>query len=429
MNNRTDLYSVAPQQRLELLYGPERRVQAAQRMDALLRRFEQHYGRADERVLLISAPGRTELAGNHTDHNHGQVIAAAVDLDVLAVVRPRDDQTVRVRSAGYAEEFTVRLNDLAAQPGERGRLDALVRGVAAGLARGGHRYCGFDCCMHSTVARGSGLSSSAAVEVFVAAALCASADSELPAVVELAQIAQRSENDYFGKPCGLMDQLACAHGGAIAIDFADITAPRLTPLSFTPRSAGFQLLVVESGASHDDLTADYAAVPAEMRSVARALDREALGLVDPDSFIRGLPELRHSLHERAILRALHFFDENQRVRQQIAALGREDFQTFLRLVNQSGSSSWRLLQNCTAPGHGDRQELALALALSERLLPDGACRVHGGGFAGTMQAYVPLERVDSYVNEIERVFGAEAVTVLNVRQYGPVVVGSAGELC
>ncbi|TVQ39696.1 MAG: galactokinase [Spirochaetaceae bacterium] len=425
MMDNTELRSWPLQQQLTTLYGPLRRRPAAKRLSTLLARFRELYGRLDARDLVISAPGRTELAGNHTDHNHGRVIAAAVDLDVLGVIHPRGDRTVRIHSEGYRGEFVLELDDLLPREQERGRFEALVRGVAAGLADAGFAIDGFDCCMHSTVGAGSGLSSSAAVEVFTVAALCCAAGTRPPKPAQSALIAQRAENHFFGKPCGLMDQLACSHGGAIAIDFAPAAELAITPLRFTPREAGYELLVVESGADHDDLTEEYAAVPAEMRAVAALLGAGTLRSVPCTTFFEAIPQLRNRLHERPILRAMHYFEENRRVQRQVSALEAGDFAAFLELVRQSGSSSWRLLQNCTTASHGKRQQLALALALSEQIIPEGAWRVHGGGFAGTMQAYVPQHRLDDYVSEIGRVFGVRAATTLSIREYGPVVLGSA----
>ena len=415
--------SLSVEQRIGLLYPDSSPAAVYGRIADLVARFSDQFGRVPSAsARIVSAPGRTEIAGNHTDHNNGLVIAASVQLDVLGIVEPRADRVVTVHSHGYPQRFTVDVSECAPRDEERGRFESLVRGVAAGLAAMGIEPVGFDCCMHSTVAAGSGLSSSAAVEVFLTAAFCAAANRDQPHPVATAILCRRAENHYFGKPCGLMDQIACAHGGAVAIDFADASAPAVTALDFSPADHGLALVVVESGASHDDLTDEYAAVPAEMTAVARALGAISMREVSAAQLLAALPKLRESLSERAILRAFHFLDENRRVTTQTEALRAGRVDRFLELVSESGDSSWRLLQNCTAVSHGARQELALCLALSDRL-PARASRVHGGGFAGTMQAYVPREQLDAYRSEMERVMGAGAVTELFVRPVGPVVLG------
>ena len=423
MISQPEFASLSVEQRIGLLYPDSSPVAVLGRIADLVARFADQLGRIPSaRARIVSAPGRTEIAGNHTDHNNGLVIAASVQLDVLGIVEPRADRVVTVHSHGYPKRFTVEVSERAARDEERGRFESMVRGVAAGLATMGIEPVGFDCCMHSTVAAGSGLSSSAAVEVFLTAAFCAAANRDLPDPVATAILCREAENHYFGKPCGLMDQIACAHGGAVAIDFADASAPAVTALDFSPADHGLALVVVESGASHDDLTDEYAAVPAEMAAVARALGATTLRDVHADHLLAALPKLRTSLSERAILRAFHFLDENRRVTAQTDALRTGRVDRFLELVCESGDSSWRLLQNCAAVSHGARQELALCLALSDRL-PARASRVHGGGFAGTMQAYVPREQLNAYRSEMERVMGAGAVTELFVRPVGPVVLG------
>ncbi|TVR04853.1 MAG: galactokinase [Spirochaetaceae bacterium] len=427
MISQSDFASLSLEQRIGLLYPDVPAAAANRRLTNLCTQFSNHFGRfPTESAQFVSAPGRTEIAGNHTDHNNGLVIAASVQLDVLGIVEQRADRVVTVYSHGYPQRFTVDVSERAPRDEERGRFESLVRGVAAGLAAMGIEPVGFDCCMHSTVAAGSGLSSSAAVEVFLTAAFCAAANRDQPDPVTTAILCQRAENHYFGKPCGLMDQIACAHGGAVAIDFADSSAPVVTALDFSPADNGLALVVVESGASHDDLTDEYAAVPAEMTAVARALGAITMREVSAEQLLATIPKLRESLSERAILRAFHFHDENRRVIAQTEALRSGRIDRFLELVSESGDSSWRLLQNCAAASHGPRQELALGLALSDRL-PARASRVHGGGFAGTMQAYVPREQLDAYRSEMERVMGAGAVTELFIRPMGPVVVGRVPE--
>ena len=372
---------------------------------------------------VFSAPGRTELSGNHTDHQHGRVLAAAVELDTQGAVALNGTDTIRVLSEGYPL-CEVDLRDLSVRPDEKNTTAALIRGVAAGFAQRGCAVKGFDAYVTSTVLPGSGLSSSAAFEVMLGTAInrlfSCGADA-----VEIAQIAQYAENVYFGKPCGLMDQMASSVGGCVAIDFADPSAPVITPVDFDFSVCGHALCIIDSGASHADLTDEYAAIPAELSAVCALFGKTVLRDVPEDDFYAALPRVRAAAGDRAVLRAIHIYDENRRVEAQVKALQRGDFNEFLRYVNLSGFSSQNLLQNVIPTGATAHQEVALALALARHLLNGrGACRVHGGGFAGTIQAFVPDDMLPVFRTGIEAVLGKGSCHVLAIRPVGGTVLES-----
>ncbi|GHV88392.1 galactokinase [Spirochaetia bacterium] len=402
-------------------------------------------------LRVFTAAGRTELGGNHTDHNRGKVLAASIQLDSAAIVAPRRDKKVFFRSTGYPD-VSVNLAkadgspDLDSKDEERGTTEALVRGIAAELARRGVDVGGFSANAASTVLPGSGLSSSAAVEVLFARIFDSLYGEGKRSALELAQIGQIAENTYFGKPCGLMDQTACAAGGAVAIDFEDAAHPVVKQINFDLAAAAFALCVVDTHGSHADLTEDYAAIPAEMKAVAAFFGKTVLREVDGKAVLAHASEIRKAAGDRALLRALHFFAENQRVDAMLAALEQADkaqekaakvqaVAGFLRLVNQSGDSSWELLQNIYAAKHPKEQGIATALAITRNFIEtetmgsgasngmsngacNGACRVHGGGFAGTIQAYIPLDCLDAYTARMEAVFGAASVTPIRIRPVG-----------
>ena len=370
---------------------------------------------------VFSAPGRTELSGNHTDHQHGLVLAAAVELDTRAAVALNGTSMIRVLSEGYPL-CEVDLRDLSIRAGEKNTTAALIRGVAAGFAQRGCTLSGFDAYVTSTVLPGSGLSSSAAFEVMLGTAInhlfsgCANA-------VEIAKIAQYAENVYFGKPCGLMDQMASSVGGCVAIDFADPTVPVVTPVEFDFSACGHTLCIIDSGASHADLTDEYAAIPAELRTVCALFGRTVLRDVPETDFYAAIPRVRAAAGDRAVLRAIHIYDENRRVAAQVAALQRGDFHDFLRYVNLSGFSSQNLLQNVIPTGATAHQEVAMALALARHLLGGrGACRVHGGGFAGTIQAFVPDDMLPAFRTGIDAVLGEGSCHILSIRPVGGTIV-------
>ena len=387
--------------------------------EQLKQRFAETFGR--EAAYLFSAPGRTELGGNHTDHQLGRVLAGAVSLDTVAAVALNDKETVRILSEGYPI-CEVELHDLDARPGEQGSTMALIRGILGGLRDRGAALPGFDAYVTSRVLPGSGLSSSAAFEVLVGTVASHLSGAGLTPL-EIAQLGQYAENVYFGKPCGLMDQAASAIGGVITIDFADRSAPQVEHLELDLTAAGYALCIIDSGADHADLTDEYAAIPGELEQVCRVFGQSVLRQVDEETFYRNLPEARAAAGDRAVLRAIHVFEDNRRVQRQVAALREGDFEGFLELVRESGRSSWMYLQNVIPTGATGHQELALSLALAEKLLGGrGACRVHGGGFAGTIQAFVPLDMLEDFCAQIEQVLGEGSCHVLNIRPEGGVLL-------
>ena len=402
--------------RMDALYSG---IPQLERYERLANQFRDRF--AGEPEAFVSAPGRTEVIGNHTDHNHGRVLAAAVDLDTVAAVRARADQVVTLYSDGYDKPFTVDVGDLTVHEEEKESTFALIRGVAARLTQLGYRIGGFDACVTSTVFKGSGLSSSAAFEVLLVAIFDAlyngwTIDPQLNA-----RISQYAENVYFGKPCGLMDQMASAVGGLVTIDFAPAEA-KVEAIAYDFGRKGYSICVVTAGGEHGNLTADYAAIPAEMKAVAAAMGVEVLADVSMEAIEKAIPQLKNKVPDRAILRALHFADENVRVGQAVEALKRDDLPAFFQAEIGSGESSWKLLQNLYVAG-SENQEMPLALEMSRRLLEGrGAWRIHGGGFAGTILAFVPDDLLAAYKETMSAVFGAGAVTVLSVRPEGAVCI-------
>ncbi|MBR3018172.1 MAG: galactokinase [Clostridia bacterium] len=363
---------------------------------------------------VFSAPGRTEISGNHTDHQHGCVLAASVNLKTTALVTLNEAGIIRVISEGYAP-VEVNVGDLSIHPEETNTTAALIRGVASSFAQRGAKLGGFDASVSSTVLPGSGLSSSAAFEVLIGNILnTLFFESKLDAV-EIARIGQYAENVYFGKPCGLMDQMASSVGGMVFIDFADPENPLVEKINFDFSATGYALCIIDTGADHADLTDEYAAIPQEIKAVCAFFGKEFLRDVPEDDFWKRLPALRAAVGDRPILRAIHVYNENRRVLMQKQALADGDFDTFLGLVRESGKSSWCLLQNVLPKGQTKHQEVALALALAEKLLNgEGACRVHGGGFAGTIQAFVPMNRLDAFKTGMEEALGAGKCHVLSI---------------
>ncbi len=378
-------------------------------------RFFDTFGRKAQ--YLFSAPGRTEIGGNHTDHQLGRVLAGAVSLETVAAVAENGGNTVRVLSEGYPL-CEISLDDLARREAEYGTTAALIRGVAAGTGL----QKGFDAVVCSTVLPGSGLSSSAAFEVLLGTIASYLSGANLTAV-EIAQLGQKVENDYFGKPCGLMDQMASAVGGIITIDFADPEKPLVEHLDFDLAACGHALCIIDSGADHADLTDEYAAIPQEMKAVAAVFGKAVLREVSEREFYARVNEVRRLCGDRATLRAMHFFADNRRVAEQVAALKAGDFEAFLQLVNESGRSSWLYLQNVVPAGYTAHQELAVALALAAHLLGGrGACRVHGGGFAGTIQAFVPTDMLEEFKTGMEAVLGEGSCHVLSIRPEGGILL-------
>ncbi|MBO5701986.1 MAG: galactokinase [Clostridia bacterium] len=430
MNARTlkeNILSGALDVRFAKLYGSDEAVLSFQRArySALIGEFATRYG--DEReVALFSVPGRSELSGNHTDHNHGCVIAGSIDLDIIAVAAKNEDSTVRIKSEGFPEDV-VDINVFNTPDEARfGKSDALIAGVADGMRARGYAVGGYDACTTSNVLKGSGLSSSAAFENMVGLIISHFYNSGEVDFVTLAQISQYSENKFFGKPCGLMDQVACAAGGIVSIDFADTSAPIVEKVDFDMTGAGYSLCIVNTGGNHADLTPDYAAVPAEMKAVAAELGATVLRETNKEELMKNIAALRGKVGDRAILRALHFFAENDRVAEQKSALKSGDLAKYFSGVLASGRSSYCYLQNVYTTANVAEQGISLALNLCESYLSKldkpTAWRVHGGGFAGTVQAYVPMEDAEGFVKLLESVFGEGSCYLLKIRLSGAVRV-------
>ncbi len=394
----------------------------AKRFRSVLDGLEASFG-THEQAALFSAPGRTEIGGNHTDHQHGRVLAGSVNIDMIAAVGANNRATLRVQSEGY-DLCEIDLADLEIKKEEENTSAAILRGTCAAFVARGAVLSGLDVYIASNVPKGSGVSSSAAFETLIGTIL-----NELflgkegtPAkvsAIEIAQIGQWAENVYFAKPCGLMDQMASSVGNIITIDFADKANPIVTPVTVDFAKAGLALCILDSGADHADLTDEYAAVPAECRAVAAVCGAEVLRNVPFATFVRKVADCRAACGDRAVLRAFHFYADDARVPQQVAALQAGDFDTFLRLVNESGNSSWQLLQNVTPAGYKEAQDVAIAITVAKEALGGkGAVRVHGGGFAGTIQAFVPLELLDGFKAQTEAVLGEGKCHVLSIRPEG-----------
>ncbi|MCQ2435684.1 MAG: galactokinase [Clostridia bacterium] len=409
------------EEKLTALYGADKTEYAKTRYGAAIDSFIALYGDGDFDVF--SVPGRTEISGNHTDHNHGEVLAASVDLDIIAVVRRRDDLTVNVKSEGFAPDC-VDISDLAVHAGEKNTSSALIRGVADGFVKNGYAVCGFDAYTTSDVMGGSGLSSSAAFEDMIGTIFNHYCNGSEIDFLRLSQISQYAENAHFGKPCGLMDQVACAAGGFVYIDFADTSAPVCRRIPFDIEKHGYKLCIVATGGSHADLTDDYASVPAEMKAVASYFGKEYLRGLTTDDIAANADALRKKFGDRACVRALHFINENARVEKVAAALDAGDMAGFMALIRESGVSSAMYLQNYYSTKAPAEQGITLGCGIAASLLgTDGAYRVHGGGFAGTIQAFVPVDKLDLFISRMEIAFGKGSVTVLNIRADGAIKIG------
>ncbi len=380
--------------------------------------FQTYFGGMPTRYF--SAPGRTEIGGNHTDHQRGQVLAAAIDLDIRAAVRENGTHIIRIQSQGYPRN-EVDLTCLEPQQAEINGTQSLIRGVAARFVQLGCPVKGFDAYIESTVLPGSGLSSSAAFEVLIGTILNGLFFDNKATQPEIAKIGQYAENVFFGKPCGLMDQMASAVGNLVHIDFYDPEHPVIRPLDVDFAAFGHALCILDTRASHADLTEEYAAIPGEIQAVCGQFGKEVLTQIHEADFYERLPQLRQSCGDRAVLRCIHFYGENARVSRQVQALEAGDFDTFLALIKESGYSSYMYLQNVIPAGYKAHQDVGLTLALCEKLLAGrGACRVHGGGFAGTVQAFVPMDLLESFRAGIDAVLGAGACHVLHIRPQGGV---------
>lgn len=382
--------------------------------------FENHYG--DGEISIFSAPGRSEIGGNHTDHQHGEVLAASINLDAIGIVKKTSDAVVRVVSDGYPE-VVIDLADLSLQEEEKETTLSLVKGVLAGFAEHKLKIGGFDAYITSDVLIGAGLSSSAAFETLIGTILSGLYNNMEVSPVLIARIGQYAENVYFGKPCGLMDQMACSVGGLIHIDFENPKEPVVEKVDFDMTGAGYSLCITDTKGSHADLTHEYAAVPAEMKAVAAYFGKEVLRDVTEEDILINISDIREKSGDRSVLRALHFVNENKRVEKEVEALQKDDISEFLKTVKESGDSSYKYLQNVYSNSDVEHQNVSLALAVSEMFLGEnGVCRVHGGGFAGTIQAFVKSDVAEKYCDYLNAVFGEGACTVMQVRKYGGIQV-------
>lgn len=402
--------SVYTKEQFDLQY--ERFLKVAQDFEALFS--------CDRDVSLFSAPGRTEVGGNHTDHNRGKVLAASISLDAIAAASKNEDNVIRIKSAGFPQD-DVDLSVLEPSKEENGKSSALIRGIAARFKQLGYNIGGFDATTASMVLSGSGLSSSAAFEILVATMLNHFYNDGKISSVELAQISQYAENKFFGKPCGLLDQMACSVGGFVTIDFENLDCPIVKKVNFDFASCGHSLCIVDTKGDHSDLTDDYAAVRSEMENVAAFFGKDVLRQVDKADVIKNAAAISKKLGERAVLRALHFYGENDKVDKEVSALESGDFESFKTLIIESGLSSYLYNQNVYTPKDPKNQPLSLALLMSEQILKgNGAWRVHGGGFAGTIQAFVPNDKLEEYKSAMNALFGEGSTYVLSIRPQGGV---------
>lgn len=409
--------------RFAYIYGKDAVPAQKERYAAAVDAFAALYG-TDRDAALYSVAGRSELSGNHTDHNHGCVIAASIDLDIIAVAAPSDGTVIRVKSEGFPED-TVDFATFDTPKEERfGHSDALIAGMVSGFRKNGYQVGGFDAYTTSNVLKGSGISSSAAFEDMIGNILSHIYNAGTVDNVEIAKLSQYAENRFFGKPCGLMDQVACAVGGIVAIDFADPSDPKIEKIDFDITAAGYNLCIVNTGGNHADLTDDYASIPAEMKSVAAQFGKTVLREVDEEQILSAIPQLRSTVGDRAVLRALHFMEENKRVCAQKDALLRGNLDGFLEGVIASGRSSFCYLQNVYTAKNLQEQGLSLALCLAEHVLKEekAAWRVHGGGFAGTVQAFVPTHAVERFRSVMDAAFGEGRCMVLRIRPAGAVQI-------
>lgn len=403
--------------RLLKLYSENELELQAERYAALFESFCTRFGKAED-VRFFSAPGRSEICGNHTDHNNGKVLAAAIDLDAVACAVKRDGNIINADSEGYPP-LCVDISNLEVVDEEAGKSAALIRGVCARFLQLGYKIGGFDAVITSRVLSGSGLSSSAAYEVLIGTILNYLYNDGAVTPVEIAKIAQYAENVYFKKPCGLLDQTACSVGGFVEIDFKDTSAPVIEKSVFDLKKFNHLLCIVDTGGSHSDLTDDYASIRSEMNSVAAVFGKNVLREVSEDELLNNIDDVRKKTGDRAVLRALHFYGENKRVERMSAALKDNDFDSFKKIILKSGRSSYMYNQNCYTVKNATSQPISLALCLAEKFLDgEGAYRVHGGGFAGTVQIFVPENKASEFTSKMKAVFGENSCYILNIRSVG-----------
>ncbi|MCP1182364.1 galactokinase family protein [Paenibacillus sp. 1781tsa1] len=418
------IQSTEGQALLAQMYGQSQVAEQTARYTKLNATFEECFG-AQEGSKLFSASGRSEIGGNHTDHNHGKVLAGSITLDTIAVAAPTAESVITFYSEGYDKKYVIDLTDLTPNTEDDGTT-ALIRGMAAGFGEFGYKVGGFQAYLSSNVFSASGVSSSASFEMLICTILNHFYNDGAMDVVTLAKIGQYAENHYWNKPSGLLDQMACAYGGLIAIDFENPAQPVIEPVQWDFQQNGYSLVIVNTGGNHADLTEDYAAVPNEMRAVAQALGNEYVREITADAIYTNLKKVREAAGDRAVLRALHFLEENNRVDGQVQALRDGRFADFLKLITASGNSSWKWLQNVYQSGAVKEQEIGIALALTENYLQnlgDGACRIHGGGFAGVILTILPNEKVEEYMSWMHDMLETPII-VVNVRAQGAVCLNA-----
>mgnify|MGYP004524307009 FL=1 len=422
MSVRESLEQGSLDQRIKEIYVDEQRVPYnRERYIKAIDRFTELFP-SEKEIEIYSAPGRSEVCGNHTDHQNGMVLATSINLDAIAIVAKAEEPVIRLVSGDFPME-EVDVADLSMKEEEQSTTTALIRGVAAGMKERGHQVGGFTAYITSDVLMGAGMSSSAAFESLIGTILSGLYNDMKVSSIEIAQIGQYAENIYFGKPCGLMDQMACSVGGMIFIDFKEKEHPEVRQVHTDFEKAGLSLCIVDTKGSHADLTPDYAAVPAEMNQVAQTLGREHLREVPRETFFKELPKLWKETSGRAVLRAIHFYEEEERVLRGVKSLEESDYPGFLSVIKASGDSSAKYLQNIYSPKDVASQNVTVALAVSESILGEnGVCRVHGGGFAGTIQAFVKNEAVAAYKEQLEAIYGDDSCHVLKVRLQGGIRV-------
>ena len=403
--------------RFDKIYGGDKNSieEAYLRLSSVLEHFQKI--EKSDNARIFSASGRTELSGNHTDHNNGNVLTASINLDKLALVSKREDNKIIVYTDGIDNPDSIDINNLEIDKKEFGKSTALIRGVCAGLINSGYKIGGFTAFLNNKVLMGSGLSSSASFESLIGEILNALYNDDKIEKTEIALIGQFAENIYFGKPCGLMDQMGCSVGGIISIDFKNPKSPQIEKVEYDFEKSGYALTIVDAKGDHSSLTGEYAAIREEMNAIAKYFSKEVCRDITKEELISNVSKIREKIGDRAILRAYHFITENERVINQINALKNNDIKKYLNLMNESGLSSFMYLQNCFSITSSKNMGVALALTLTKDFLNgDGACRVHGGGFAGTIQSLIPLNRVEEYTKLMDSIFGEKSAIKIKVRQ-------------
>lgn len=414
------LDSPKARQLMAVLYGKEQADAAVVRYKDLVEKFDGEFG--DKDMMMFSSPGRTEISGNHTDHNHGKVLAGSINLDCVGIGAKNGTRKVNIVSETFDQKFTVDLDDLASSPKMAGTVD-LVKGLLKGFQEKGYEVGGFDAYITSNVISAAGVSSSAAFEMLLCSMLNTFFNDNKMDVVAYAHVGKYAENVYWNKSSGLLDQMACAVGGLITIDFYDPQNPKVEQIPFDFEAHNHSLIIVNTGKGHADLSADYSSVPNEMKKVAEYFGKEVCAQVKEEDVIADLAGVRKYAGDRSVMRALHFFEENKRVEAEVAALKEDRFDDFLAGITQSGNSSWKWLQNCYTTADVQEQGISVALALTELFIQDkgrGACRIHGGGFAGVIMAMLPNDLVEEYVAYMEKALGQGNVYKMSIRPYGAI---------